>query len=91
VLTVDGLIITIIAGFLISEGPKHFITIYGFLVLIASIIAAFIAHSLISSSIVNEDGGIHTLAETISGFYDASHYAFWYFVLGLLIIIGSLV
>ena len=91
VLTVDGLIITIIAGFLIAEGPKHFITIYGFLVLIASMISAFIAHSLISSSIISENGGIHTLAGTIAGFYDASHYAFWYFVLGLLIIIGSLI
>ena len=42
VLTIDGLVVTIVGGFLIAAGPKHFLIIYGFVILIASTISVFL-------------------------------------------------
>lgn len=91
VLTVDGLIITIVGGFLIAAGPKHFLIIYGFVILIASIVSAFFAHSAISTGITEETSDTLKIDSSSSkDFFVSSHFAFWYFVLGLLIIIGGI-
>jgi hypothetical protein len=88
----DGLIITIIGGFLISVGPEHFMVVYGFTVLLASIVSAFVAHTALSNSILSEKSGmLHTDSHFYNIFYIYSNLAFWYFILGLLIITGSLI
>jgi hypothetical protein len=91
ILTIDGLVITIVGGFLIAAGPKHFLIIYGFVILIASIISAFIANSALSSGIVNEKSdNLAIFTRPLDDFFASSHFAFWYFALGLLIIIGGI-
>lgn len=92
ILTVNGVIISIIGGFLIASGPKHFLTIYGFLILIASMMSAFLAITFISESIRSEkEGELTTDRMGMCAFASAAQYAFWYFMMGLLIIIGSLI
>lgn len=92
VLTVDGLIITIVGGFLISSGIQNFIVVYGFIILITSIIASFIAYSSLISSIVKEkDKEIMASSMGMTYFYLSSHYGFWFLLLGLVTIIAGLV
>ena len=93
IVTVDGLVISILGGFLISTKLKNPIIIDGFLIIIVSLILALIAHTSIVKAIRSENESkkeIEMNKELFEKFSRTSGLAFWFLVLGLLVVTFSL-
>lgn len=87
VLTVDGILISIIGGFTVASGSNNLLAMNGFEILILSMIFSFLAHSSLTSGLSNDKDKIDK-----SSFLDYSseaNYSFWYFIMGVSLMIGS--
>lgn len=89
ILTIDGILISIVGGFTVASGSKNLLAINGFEFLIVSIVYAFMAHTSLT-------GGIQTSRDQIIRssfltFASRSNYSFWYFVMGMSLIVGGFV
>jgi hypothetical protein len=88
IMTIDGLVITVIGGFLSLNNHKNLLIYQGFSILIMSIIYSFYAFSYIASSISEKD---KVDANSFLSFASTSGYAFWYLIMGLFLIIAGLI
>ena|SRR3989442_5304860 len=90
IMTVDGLILSITGGAILLSPEKitRFAMNYGFVILVYCLLLSFMASSAASSAFqVDPRTNAITIDSTTSDrFFDLSHLAFWYLVLGLGII-----
>lgn len=89
IMTLDGILISIVGGFTVASGSKNLIIISGFEVLIVSIIYSYMAHISLTNGIQDEKEFINR--KSFLDFSSRSNYSFWYFVMGLSLIIGGVV
>jgi hypothetical protein len=99
IVTVDGLVISILAGFLISAKIKNLIIIDAFLIIIVSLVLALTAHTYIVKAIQSEksengsEKGSENEIKMTKKFFDnfsrTSALAFWFLILGLILVTFS--
>lgn len=88
IMTLDGILISIVGGFTVSSGSKNLIIIGGFEVLIMSIIYSYLAHISLTSAVQEEENLVNK--ESLLNFFSRSNYSFWYLIMGLSLIIGGI-
>lgn len=89
VLTVDGILISIIGGFTVASGSKNLVIINGFEVLIISVVYSFLAHTSLTSGLTINPNEI--LKSSFLRYASRSNFSFWFFILGLSLIVGGFV
>jgi multisubunit Na+/H+ antiporter MnhG subunit len=95
IVTVDGLVISILAGFLISAKIKNLIIIDAFLIIIVSLVLALTAHTSIVKAIQSEksekesEKKIEMTKKFFDNFTHTSALAFWFLILGLILVTFS--
>ena len=87
IMTIDGLEITVIGGFLSLNNHKNLLIYQGFSILIMSIIYSFYAFSYLPLPLAKDKVD----ANSFLSFASTSGYAFWYLIMGLFLIIAGLI
>jgi len=89
IITIDGILISIIGGFTVASGSKNLLIINGFEILIISVVYSFLAHTSLTSGLPISQNQIYK--SSFLRFSSRSNFSFWYFILGMSLIVGGFV